>query len=259
MQSIRELGKPLRYTQMTDITYSLPFAQIAALDWISSSAAYNAGYRWERGALIEDENMGNYLQNDLSFTLQSRFNLQSLYNKIAFLRQANNLSDRELRDNNQTNGFVVHDVTQSLARVMTMVRQINVNIGYKTRTDLPAYNSAIGDFFGQQKSATGLIPGLGFAFGLEGGEKFVRKSLAQNRLVINEENLRPAFFNRTQNIRVDATIDPLPGLSINLHALHEKNQRTEMQYMFEGMPSTGGGSFAMSIISFSSEIGRAHV
>ena len=257
MQSIRELGKPLRYTQMTDITYSLPFAQIAALDWISSSAAYNAGYRWERGALIEDENMGNYLQNDLSFTLQSRFNLQSLYNKIAFLRQANNLSDRELRDNNQTNGFVVHDVTQSLARVMTMVRQINVNIGYKTRTDLPAYNSAIGDFFGQQKSATGLIPGLGFAFGLEGGEKFVRKSLAQNRLVINEENLRPAFFNRTQNIRVDATIDPLPGLSINLHALHEKNQRTEMQYMFEGMPSTGGGSFAMSIISFSSAFEHA--
>ena len=238
-QSIRHLGKPLNYSQTADITYTLPLAQIPVMDWINSSAAYSSGYRWERGAEIEKKNMGNFLQNDLSFTFQSRFNLISLYNKIPFLQQAST-TDAAL------------NLPQSLARTMMMVRRINLSVGYKSRTDLPGFDPEIGDFFGQQKSSTGLIPGLGFAFGTEGGEKFVAKSLTRNQLVINEQNLRPAIFNRTQNIKLDASIEPLPGLRIDLHALYENNQRTEMHYMIEGMPKIRGGSFAISTLSLSS-------
>lgn len=244
VQSIRELGRPLNYAQTADITYTLPLAHIPGMDWISSSAAYNAGYRWERGARIEGENMGNFLQNDLSFTFYSRFNLISLYNKIPFLQQAN-------KDD------AIGNTAQHLARALMMVRQINLNVGYKTRTDLPGFDPEIGDFFGQQRSTSGLLPGLGFAFGVEGGEKFVRKALENNLLVINEHNLRPAIFNRTQNMKLDASIEPLPGLRIDLHALYEDNQRTEIQYMFEGMPVTRGGSFAMSTLSLSSAFEHA--
>jgi len=260
VQSIRGLGKPFSYAQTADITYTLPFAQIPIMNWISSSAAYNAGYRWERGASIEGENMGNFLQNDLSFTFQSRFNLNALYSKIPFLRQANNGfggSEEMTHGGTRQNGFTGHDVTQLLFRVMMMVRQVNLNIGYKTRTDLPGYKPSIGNFFGQQQSADDLHPGAGFAFGLEGGEKFVRDAMARNQLVMDKDNLRPAIFNRTQNIRMDASIEPFPGLSIYLHALYEDNQRTEMQYMLEGMPRVRGGSFAISILSLSSAFERA--
>lgn len=256
MQSIRDLGEPLRYIQTTDITYTLPFMQIEALNWITGSAAYNAGYRWERGALVEQVNIGNFLQNDLSYSLQSRFNLNTLYNKFDFLRQANNRSGSSSgnRQRNNSPGFgkSMDGVTQIIIHLATMVRQINFQMGYKMRTDLPGYNPIIGDFFGQKRSGTALQPGLTFAFGLEGGEQFVRKSLNNNLLVINEENIRPAIFNRTQSKRLDASIDLIPGLSINLHALHEQNRRTEMQFMFDGMPTTGGGSFAMSIVSTAS-------
>lgn len=260
VQSIRKLGKPLSYTQKADITYTLPFAQIPAMDWISSSAAYNAGYRWDRGAMIEGENMGNILQNDLSFTFQNRFNLNSLYNKIPFLRQVNKgFADEKENSWNgtQQSSHAGSDVSQLFFRIMMMVRQINLHIVYKTRTDLPGYDPSIGDFFGQQKSENGLLPGLGFAFGLEGGEKFVRKAMSHNHLVTGANNLRPAIFNRIQHIRMDASIEPLPGLSIHLHALYEDNQRTEMQYMIEGMPGIRGGSFAMSTVALSSAFENA--
>lgn len=330
IQSIRDLGKPLNYEQTADVTYTLPFAQIPVLDWINSSASYNSRYRWERGAFIEDENIGNTLQNDLSFTFNNRFNLTSFYNKIPFLQKTNqrfdgspenrsvprqpspqqdrrvtqpvqlrndsntvvthNLNSGRIRvtarkdgrqyvvrhrrlDNNrisilnrdtvqidviitatpprdQNNGF--YDVAQYVARGFMMLRNINVNFGYKTRNDIPGFDPMIGDFFGQKNSVTGLIPGLGFAFGFEGGERYIEKAMSNNWLVVNENNITPAIYNQTKNLRVDATIEPFRGLKIDLNALYEDNRRTEIQYMFEGMPKIYGGSFAMTTISLAS-------
>jgi len=264
MISLRDLGKPLNYEQTADVTYTLPFTQIPLLDWVTSSVAYNARYRWERGATISDETIGNILQNDLSLTLNSRFNLVSFYNKIPFLQQTHNRSNaagsvqQEGRDDRGSAGADM-DVAHYLARVMMMLRQINLNMGYKTRTDLPGYDPMIGDYFGQQRTSAGLLPGLGFAFGFEGGERFIRESMAHNRLVINENNIRPALWNETSNLRLDATLEPFPGMRIELSTLYEENHRTEYQYMVEGMSEIRGGSFAMSTLSISSafENGRA--
>lgn len=261
MISLRDLGKPLNYEQTADVTYTLPFAQIPLLDWVTSSAAYNARYRWERGALISDETIGNILQNDLSLTLNSRFNLVSLYNKIPILQQVNSRfnSGVSTPQGDPSTRHAGTEMVHYIARAVMMLRQLNLNIGYKTRTDLPGYEPMIGDLFGQQRSPAGLLPGLGFAFGLEGGERFIRESLAHNRLVINPHNIRPALWNKTANLRLDATLEPFPGIRIALNALYEENQRTAYQYMVEGMPEIRGGSFAMSILSIRSafERGRA--
>ncbi|MDD4697541.1 MAG: cell surface protein SprA [Fermentimonas sp.] len=215
MQSIADLGRPLNYEQSADITYTLPFANIPFLNWINSSVAYNSRYRWERGAYIPDATIGNFLQNDLSLTLNSVFNFAAIYRK-------------------------------------SPLKNINVNLGFKTRTDLPGYIPDIGDAFGQSSEAGVLQPGLAFAFGMDGGMDFVRRSLSKNLLVINEENITPALFNETGNLRMEAVIEPVKGLIINLNVLYEDNRRTEMQYMVEGMPIIHGGSFAMTTMALSS-------
>jgi cell surface protein SprA len=262
MMSIRDLGKPLSYEQTADVTYILPFTQIPLLDWVTSSVAYNSRYRWERGAIISDETIGNTLQNDLSLTLNSRFNLVSLYNKIPFLQLINsrfNVAGSTQQEVQHEGGGTGKDMAHYLARAVMILRQFSLNTGYKTRTYLPGYDPMIGDYFGQQRTPSGLLPGLGFAFGLEGGERFIRESMTHNRLVINENNIRPAIWNETSNLRLDATLEPFPGMRIELSTLYEKNNRTEFQYMVEGMPEIRGGSFAMSTLSISSafENGRA--
>lgn len=251
IQSIQNLGKPLNYEQTADVTYTLPFSAIPVLDWISSSAAYNSRYRWERGAFIRDENIGNFVQNDMSITANTRLNLVQLYNKIGFLRSVN----QRFEATNQSiarNNNIGRDIAQYLARGLMMVRSVNVNLGYKSRTDIPGFDPMIGDFFGQSNTPNGFIPGLGFAFGFDGGERFLEKADANNWLVKNTNNISPAIYNQTQNVRMDATIEPFRGLRIDLNALYENNRRTEIQFMFDGMPKLYGGSFAISTIALAS-------
>lgn len=256
MQSIRELGKPLNYAQTADVTYTLPFTYIPLLDWISSSAAYHSHYRWERGAMIKDERIGNFLQNDFSFTLNSRLNLISLYNKIPSLQEINNrfTGEGNIRQTGKPSGegAIGPDIARYAAQTLMMLRSISINWGYRTRSDIPGFEGMIGDFFGQQHTPGGLSPGWGFAFGFEGGERFVEKLKNDNLLVLNENNIKPAIYNKTGNLKLDASIEPLPGLKIDLNALYEKNHRTEIQYMFDDMPTKRGGSFAMTVQTLSS-------
>src|SRR5690606_1796125 len=87
------------------------------------------------------------------------------------------------------------------------LKNINMNLAFKTRTDLPGYHPEIGDFFGQ-KSADGVMqPGVAFAFGLDGGMDFVKRSLANELLVINKENITPALFNETGSMRMEAVLE----------------------------------------------------
>ncbi|MDO5664640.1 MAG: cell surface protein SprA [Bacteroidia bacterium] len=251
IQSIKNLGKPLNYEQNADVTYTLPFAQIPILDWINSSAAYNSRYRWERGAFIRDENIGNFLQNDMSLTMNARLNLVQLYNKIGFLQKINQRFDATgLSDSTRSNFFT--DIVQYTARGLMMLRNVNINFGYKSRSDIPGFSPMIGDFFGQSNTSAGLIPGLAFAFGFDGGEHFLERADANNWLIKNQNNISPAIYNQTKNLRVDATIEPFKGLKIDLNALYEDNRRTEIRYMFDGKPKLYGGSFAITTVALAS-------
>ena len=194
------------------------------------------------------------MQNDMSITANGRFNLVQFYNKIDFLKNANQRFDvagRQGENEKRETNFVT-DLAQYLARGLMMVRNVNINIGYKSRTDIPGFSPMIGDFFGQSNAASGLIPGLDFAFGFDGGESFLEKANANNWLVKNTNNISPAIYNQTKNLRMDATIEPFRGLKIDLNALYEDNRRTEIRYMFDGMPKLYGGSFAISTVSLAS-------
>lgn len=226
---LKKLGTPYRYEQSADLTYTLPFSYLKALDWVNASAVYHSRYRWDRGARVEGREMGNHLQNDLSLTFNSRLNLVGLYDKF------------------------------SLPRAAMIMRSLSLNYSYRTRTDIPGFDPMIGDLFGQQGTAGGLVPGLSFAFGLHGGERFIKESLEKGRLVTRTDHVRPALYNRTGLLRVEANLELLQGLTIALQGLYEDNRRTEFLYSVDGMPQIFGGSFAMSTISLSSafERGRA--
>ncbi|MDL2278812.1 cell surface protein SprA [Parabacteroides sp. OttesenSCG-928-G07] len=90
-RSIRDLGKPMKYDQSLAVTWNLPLQSIPILDWISSSATYNATYNWDRGATTKNTDMeiGNTIRNQRIINTNANFNFQGLYNKSNFLRQVN--------------------------------------------------------------------------------------------------------------------------------------------------------------------------
>lgn len=97
MQSIRDLGTPLKYDQQFTATWNLPLQYIPVLDWVSGSVSYNASYNWERSAEIEDADpIGNVVKNQRQLDWNGSFNLTSLYNKSKYLKKINQNSRQRL-------------------------------------------------------------------------------------------------------------------------------------------------------------------
>lgn len=82
------LGKTMDYTHDYQITYTLPFDKIPALDWLSGNVKYSGTYNWQRAALGQ-ENYGNLIQNSRTINAQGQANFTNLYNKVPFLKKVN--------------------------------------------------------------------------------------------------------------------------------------------------------------------------
>jgi cell surface protein SprA len=88
MKSIAELGTPLLYDQRFNAAFTMPFDKIPFLDWMTGSVNYTATYNWEKGSYIDDDtNLGNSIKNQRVIGVANTFNLQSLYNKSAYLKK----------------------------------------------------------------------------------------------------------------------------------------------------------------------------
>ncbi len=88
-QSITHMGTPWAYNQTFVGTYKAPFNKIPVLDFLTGSVSYNSTYRWDRGATVEDVNLGNTISNQSSWNTDGRINFEGFYNKIPYLKKIN--------------------------------------------------------------------------------------------------------------------------------------------------------------------------
>ncbi len=103
MQSIKDLGTPLKYDQKFTATWTLPLQYIPVLNWVNSSLSYNATYNWERSAVIEnDDPIGNVIKNQRQFNAQVGLNFQTLYNKNRFLKKISQKFNASSRTTNNS-------------------------------------------------------------------------------------------------------------------------------------------------------------
>lgn len=106
IQSIKDLGTPMKYDQTFMATYNVPFQYIPALDWMTGSASYNATYNWERVTTVDESEVGNTITNQRQVDIQSGLNLLNLYNKNKFLKDVNQKFGSTSRSSNQRNANV---------------------------------------------------------------------------------------------------------------------------------------------------------
>ena len=144
---------------------------------------------------------------------------------------------------------------QYTARGLMLVR--NVTVGYRqtTQTYLPSFRPVSGDFYGQNNGGEQLSPGLGFAFGFDGGEQFTNKAIERDWLICNDSLTTPAVYSTTRDFTYQAVLEPLPGLKINLNGAHKRNDRQSHQFMFSDLAITRNGSFQMTTIALGSSFG----
>ena len=136
---------------------------------------------------------------------------------------------------------------QSAARLLMMIRSINVSFRNQYGMVLPGYLPNVGDAFGQRSSG-GLAPGLDFAFGAI-GDGFLDKAYDRGWLLANDNVATPASINSLSDLQVRAVVEPIRDLKIDFNASRTDTKGKSVQYMYKGMPTTYSGSFNMTTIS----------
>lgn len=87
--SIKGLGTPWNYNQTFTATYRAPFNRIPALDYLTGNVSYNAIYKWDRGATVDDVYLGNTIQNQATWNADARLNFETLFGKVPYFKAVN--------------------------------------------------------------------------------------------------------------------------------------------------------------------------
>jgi cell surface protein SprA len=89
-KSLMNLGRPLAYQQLFNVSYTLPFNKFPYLDFINGQLQYNSNYNWQTGVTTSQNlNVGNVISSTTQTQANGQFNFEMLYNKITYLRTIN--------------------------------------------------------------------------------------------------------------------------------------------------------------------------
>ncbi|MBR6319946.1 MAG: cell surface protein SprA [Prevotella sp.] len=152
-----------------------------------------------------------------------------------------------------------YNPAQQVARFLMMLRNVNVTYRNQRSMTLPGFMPGIGDMFGQRTGSV-LAPGLDFAFGFT-GDGYINKAMDNGWLLssANSDNTSTvtttsASSTATEDLQVKATLEPVRDLKIDLTATRTSNQSRTVQFVYQGMPTTYGGTFTMTTISLRSAL-----
>ncbi len=152
-----------------------------------------------------------------------------------------------------------YKLTQSFARLLMMVRSVDIKYSNQYSLSLPGYLPSVGDVLGQKSVNTGsdnaLAPGLGFAFGFV-GDDYVGKALENGWLASDTLATTPAATNKTEDFTLKVTLEPARNLKIDLNASRIMTKNKSMQFMYKdagfNFPISHSGQFTMTTISIKS-------
>ena len=326
--SILSMGTPWNYNQTFTMAYKAPFSKIPVLDFISGSVNYNATYKWERGATIDDVNMGNSISNQAAWTADGRVNFEGLWNKIPFVKDVNkrfantrntqrdrrakkfertyklqedttvtikhNLRNKKVKitatttdgkpfavktriddpntvtvltHGNQNIKFTIIEVLKDeksfmrnlgeyALRLIISPRSLSVRYRNTRTMMLPLFRPEIGNIFGQSNSYGPMSPGLDFAFGFN-GDDYVQKALDRGWLITDDGQTSPAVISRTNELNLELQLELAKGLKLQLTANRTDNRTRQMQFMYEGIPTSYAGSYTKTHCAIGTALGSS--
>lgn len=146
--------------------------------------------------------------------------------------------------NFRTTGQQVGDF---ITRFMMGVRKVSFTYRGANSLVVPGFMNEPG-FLGQQKTNGIFSPGLLFAFGYH-DDNTIQKFKDRNWLYTGTDVVNPINENSTSDLNIRATIEPIPGLKIDLTAQRQTSDNKTIQFMYEGMPTTFNGNFNITQVA----------
>ncbi|MDE6811431.1 MAG: cell surface protein SprA, partial [Muribaculaceae bacterium] len=151
------------------------------------------------------------------------------------------------------NSKLANDLADHALRFLMMPRQASFRFRNSHSLNLPQFSPNIGDIFGQSTAYGPMSPGLDFAFGFY-DETYVQKALDRNWLLTDNNQVSPAIWNQSKEFNFELTLEPIRGLKITLTSNLTDSRTRQVQFMYEGMPTSRSGSYTRTHVALLSAL-----
>ena len=146
--------------------------------------------------------------------------------------------------NERSAGEVARDMSAYLG---TMIRKVQVTYRETNSISVPGFNPEP-VFFGQQNYNNYMAPGLDFAFGFIPAD-FISRAKSRGWLSGDTAVVQPAVRAHTSDFDIKLTLEPLPGLKIQLNGKRYEASSTSIIYSYNELQEHTTGSFNITQVA----------
>ncbi len=143
------------------------------------------------------------------------------------------------------------EITEHGVRFLMMPRSLSFRYRNNHSLNLPLFSPNIGSILGQTSEYGPMSPGLDFAFGFY-DRGYVEKAVDNGWLVTDSRQVSPALWTRGEEMNLELNLEPLRGLKILLTSNLTESRTEQMQFMYEGMPTSYSGSYLRTHVAIAS-------
>ncbi|HET8860766.1 cell surface protein SprA [Marivirga sp.] len=247
--NLQNLGRMKSFDQSIITGYQVPFAKFPLTDWISSEARYKVDFNWTSGSLNQIDTLGHIIQNSSEWGLNSRLDMNKLYNKLKILNSINNPPRMRADQEDTTWTQPGAPIVKGLLKLLMSVKNITGNYSERGGTILPGFrNRAF--LFGLDSSLT--APGIPFILGSQ--DPSIRFNAAENNWLAKSSS-QSNFYTQSivKTLDIKATLEPTKDLNIQLEVNRTVNENyselfrfSEDQDAFVNLTPTRSGNYIMS-------------
>ncbi|MFT2010301.1 cell surface protein SprA [Pontibacter sp. 13R65] len=270
-KNLKSGGRNTNFNQVIAVNYKLPLDKFPLTDWMSAETRYAATYIWTAGstALNQDAEfrLGNIAENSTDFTLNGKFDLVKLYNKVRFLKDVNTppppQAQPPLAAPNDTTAQKPRSemkFAKSLARLLMMTRSVNFVYEQDKRSMVPGYLPS-SHMFGLDKGFE--APGLPFVLGRQYDLDELYNTVSGNGWYTDSSQyLNTPFSSELAEIMtLRANLEPIKSFNVQIDARRNLSRIQEVFYRkeFDDFGNTGAidqrqnpinmGSFSTSFMA----------
>ena len=263
--NLRDFGRMKNFDQDISFNYRLPLDKIPFTDWVRADARYSVGYTWTAGALNQQEEFGNVIQNNRQRNVTGKFDMVGLYNKIKFFKEINTPAPPPRRTpanrkRNEEQNEGEEDVlkrenkgVKGFLRLLMSVRSVDFTYNVGEGTYLPGFNQTP-FLFGMDSAFS--APGIPFILGSQSIS--IRDRALRKGWLVNSEDLTTPF-SQSNNIDLNMTaiVEPFKDFRITLKARKQKtNAYQEIFRNGQSLNPSRTGSYSISFLTLKTAFKR---
>ena len=271
LNNLSDFGRITSYNQTLNVNYNIPINKIPLFNWLSSNARYTGTFNWLASPLSLKE-LGNTIENSNTKQLNGNANMNSLYNKVGYLRKLNQPKrnqpgavpqkgksakqqeepePEDKKDTVEVKLNIAKLIIDNTLKVLMGIKNASINYSETNGTLLPGFLPspvALGQDWNR------MAPGTDFVFG---SQRDIRGDAVSNGWLTQDTLLNTAFLtNQTKTLSARSTIEPFDGFKIELTAnRNESVNRNEFfkadKYgHFASFSAMETGNFSISYITW---------